>query len=241
MNDSDVFLLTSLWEGLPIALLEAMYYKKVCIVSNCIGNRDVIINGQIVKNLDGIVKGVHPGKPIMSYFVDKTIHNEAIDFKLRSNDGIDISIDNIYEIEDTIYLPIKEVFKELNIPIEINKNGLIHVNKILQLSLGSKDATLRGESLKLSYEPIIYKSDVYMALDDFSLVLQEDYEISKSDNLLDLKSLAKKDKPKNSISNPPNNKDQSKGKTNSIALSVIVSIFSGTLMLAIFFRLKNKK
>lgn len=44
MNDSDIFLLTSLWEGLPIALLEAMYYKKVCIVSNCIGNRDVIIN-----------------------------------------------------------------------------------------------------------------------------------------------------------------------------------------------------
>lgn len=45
MNECDIFLLTSLWEGLPIALLEAMYYKKVCIVSNCIGNRDVIING----------------------------------------------------------------------------------------------------------------------------------------------------------------------------------------------------
>lgn len=46
MNESDIFLLTSLWEGLPIALLEAMYYKKLCIVSNCIGNRDVIINGE---------------------------------------------------------------------------------------------------------------------------------------------------------------------------------------------------
>lgn len=59
MNDSDVFLLTSLWEGLPIALLEAMYYKKVCIVSNCIGNRDVIINGQngfIANNLEEFVK-----------------------------------------------------------------------------------------------------------------------------------------------------------------------------------------
>lgn len=44
MNESDVFILASLWEGLPIALLEAMYYKKICIVSNCIGNKDVIIN-----------------------------------------------------------------------------------------------------------------------------------------------------------------------------------------------------
>ena len=41
---ADVFLLTSKWEGLPQSLLEAMYMKKLCIVSNCIGNRDVIQN-----------------------------------------------------------------------------------------------------------------------------------------------------------------------------------------------------
>ncbi len=43
--ESDVFLLPSLWEGLPISLLEAMYLKKLCVVSNIIGNRDVIENG----------------------------------------------------------------------------------------------------------------------------------------------------------------------------------------------------
>lgn len=42
----DVFLLTSLWEGLPISLLEAMYMKKLCVVSDVIGNRDVIHNGK---------------------------------------------------------------------------------------------------------------------------------------------------------------------------------------------------
>ena len=53
VNDNDIFLLTSLWEGLPISLLEAMYLKKICIVSDCIGNRDVIENeknGFIIKN-----------------------------------------------------------------------------------------------------------------------------------------------------------------------------------------------
>lgn len=44
LNENDVFLLPSLWEGLPIALLEAMYLGKICIVSNVIGNRDVIKN-----------------------------------------------------------------------------------------------------------------------------------------------------------------------------------------------------
>lgn len=43
---ADVFILTSLWEGLPISLLEAMYMKKICIVSNVIGNRDVIHTGE---------------------------------------------------------------------------------------------------------------------------------------------------------------------------------------------------
>lgn len=45
LNENDIFILPSLWEGLPISLLEAMYLKKICIVSNVIGNRDVIIDG----------------------------------------------------------------------------------------------------------------------------------------------------------------------------------------------------
>lgn len=55
LNNNDIFLLTSLWEGLPISLLEAMYMKKICIVSNVIGNRDVIknkINGFICNDLE---------------------------------------------------------------------------------------------------------------------------------------------------------------------------------------------
>lgn len=42
---ADVFVLTSLWEGLPIALLEAMYLGCLCVVSDVIGNHDVIRNG----------------------------------------------------------------------------------------------------------------------------------------------------------------------------------------------------
>lgn len=65
---ADVFVLTSLWEGLPISLLEAMCMKKLCVVSNVIGNRDVIENGRngfVCNDVDGLVKGIMGGTKAM--------------------------------------------------------------------------------------------------------------------------------------------------------------------------------
>lgn len=61
LAQSDIYLMTSLWEGMPLSLLEAMCLKKVCIVSNVIGNRDVIkdqINGFICRNVDEFVSTI---------------------------------------------------------------------------------------------------------------------------------------------------------------------------------------
>ncbi len=41
----DCYLSTSLWEGLPIALMEAMYMGKKCVVSNIEGNNELISEG----------------------------------------------------------------------------------------------------------------------------------------------------------------------------------------------------
>lgn len=59
--NADVFLLPSRWEGLPISLLESMYMKKVCVVSNVIGNRDVIHdseNGFVCTKVEDFVKAI---------------------------------------------------------------------------------------------------------------------------------------------------------------------------------------
>lgn len=42
----DIYMQTSAWEGLPIALLEAMALEKPIIATNIVGNKDVVVNGQ---------------------------------------------------------------------------------------------------------------------------------------------------------------------------------------------------
>lgn len=86
VREADFFILPSLWEGLPISLLEAMFLKKTCFVSNVIGNRDVINhqkNGLIcstaeeyVQNITDVIKGKIDGfnlakqasKDVMNYY-----------------------------------------------------------------------------------------------------------------------------------------------------------------------------
>jgi hypothetical protein len=56
--DIDIFILTSRWEGLPLSLLEAMYIGKPSIVSNVMGNKDVVkhnFNGYIANDLSEFI------------------------------------------------------------------------------------------------------------------------------------------------------------------------------------------
>ena len=81
LNGTDIFLLTSLWEGLPMALLEAMYMKKVCIVSDVVGNRDVIHNkenGYVCSSIKQYIKKINmiiTNKAILLPLVNKAQKN----------------------------------------------------------------------------------------------------------------------------------------------------------------------
>lgn len=81
--NADVFVLTSLWEGLPISLLEAMYMKKFCVVSDVIGNRDVIHNGEngyVCSNADEFVRAIEERKEV---YVEKAYQNLLENYEVK--------------------------------------------------------------------------------------------------------------------------------------------------------------
>lgn len=46
VSDCDIFLSTSLWEGMPVSVLEAMEAGVIVVVSRCAGNVDIVRNGE---------------------------------------------------------------------------------------------------------------------------------------------------------------------------------------------------
>lgn len=101
LAQSDIYIMTSLWEGMSLSLLEAMCLKKVCIVSDVIGNRDVIkdkINGFICKNIDEFVNTINAvinGKVVR----DKIIEKAYMDIKAEYN-------------TDVMYLKYNELYNQ---------------------------------------------------------------------------------------------------------------------------------
>lgn len=83
---ASVFVLTSLWEGLPMSLLEAMCMKKLCVVSDVIGNRDAIQsgrNGYVCTTKEEFIDAIHKAENIGE--VSECIESAYKDIQERLN------------------------------------------------------------------------------------------------------------------------------------------------------------
>ncbi len=57
--EADIYLSTSLWEGLPISVLEALSLGKPVILSDCVGNRDLVRgNGYLFEKAEEAVSEI---------------------------------------------------------------------------------------------------------------------------------------------------------------------------------------
>lgn len=207
----------------------------------------VIVNGVIVKDKDGLVNVKAPGKPIKSYFVDKTIHNQPIDFRLIVDKNDPEDIENVYKLKDEIYLPIKEIFEKLNIKIESSKDGKIKIGNILDFEIGSNFANLGDEKIQLDNELIIYEGDVFISLKSLKLALYENYDMDEDIDSLTL--ISKNTNEKDTFAKPDiddkensNIKDKDSKNEGKFSMYIIYGFLAIVLFFVfIIFKKKNKK
>lgn len=62
LNRVDIYLSTSSWEGLSLGVLQAMALKKPLLLSDCVGNRDAVVegrNGYLFREIDDVVRRIN--------------------------------------------------------------------------------------------------------------------------------------------------------------------------------------
>lgn len=90
INQFDIYTQVSLWEGLPISLLEAMAVKKPLLVSNIVGNKDTVINnenGFIYNNLEEAINYIKTldNTELRNQFREKSYQICDIKFNQKKN------------------------------------------------------------------------------------------------------------------------------------------------------------
>lgn len=90
LKEADIYLSTAKWEGLPLAVLQAMNYELPLVLSNCVGNIDLVeegINGSIYKEIDESIEklreiNIEKGKKSLKLLKRKfNIKNMIEDYK----------------------------------------------------------------------------------------------------------------------------------------------------------------
>lgn len=88
LANADIYLSTSLWEGLPLSVLEAMSIGLPVVLSDCVGNRDLVEdNGFLYRdNIDGvkIINEVIKERKIFYFMGNKSniLFNKKFNLKL---------------------------------------------------------------------------------------------------------------------------------------------------------------
>ena len=124
---SDVFMLTSLWEGLPMSLLESMYMKKLCIVSDVIGNRDTIHtneNGFVCQTTEDFVAAIRKAmteKDMVDVLTENAYEDVLIKYntKTMAKRYSAIYKQGIEKLpqKDVVYFPAKESERINAVPV----------------------------------------------------------------------------------------------------------------------------
>lgn len=82
LANADIYLSTALWEGLPLSVLEAMSIGLPLVLSNCVGNRDLVEdNGILYNNKIEVIKKINDFRENNNLLIFKGEKSKELFFK----------------------------------------------------------------------------------------------------------------------------------------------------------------
>lgn len=101
LNEIDIYIQVSLWEGLPISLLEAMAMRKPLIVTDVVGNKDCVesgFNGYVFDEINNAVEYINilKDKVIRFEFGNNSFEKVFKEYNINKNfsDLVNIYLEN---------------------------------------------------------------------------------------------------------------------------------------------------
>lgn len=102
LANADIYLSTSLWEGLPLSVLEAMSIGLPVVLSNCVGNRD------LVENKDFLYQDKQNAVKIINYYIknEKLLAEQSLKSKeiFNKNFKLENMADLYYRLYRSLYV-----------------------------------------------------------------------------------------------------------------------------------------
>ncbi len=154
----------------------------------------VLVNGELVKNRDGLIDDVNPGQAIRSYFVDEREGFSYVNQDIKLNEQVIIEEIKVYSIDDKQYLPAN-ILSELELDIQEKRNGSFIIKpsstasfirssrdinfatRSTEFAIGQIQADRNGQTFNLSDEAIISRGEVYLSLDTIADLLTDCYSL----------------------------------------------------------------
>jgi len=101
----DVYMQTSLWEGLPFTIIEAMALQKPILATNVVGNKDAVShqnNGFLCNNIKEFKKAIHQLKSKPELLKDFAKHSQRLAYEKFDRNKNFEKLEKIYLRQDNL-------------------------------------------------------------------------------------------------------------------------------------------
>lgn len=203
-----------------------------------VGVEYVLVNGTLVKNPDGLIKGTRPGQPIQSYFIDDTQVDLPVEIALKTKDNLSLSPVSSYKIDGEDYVNLEELFTSLKLNYKSQKDGKIETSMGIDIFVGDSNIYLEDKVESLVSEPIIYRGGIYTSMDNLPIILKDFYRVDYKDGSLTVEPLSKS--LEKNLSQDPNKEDLSSIKLPIVIMLSAILVLSGLAIYKFKYQKKRK-